>query len=94
MWAFPLLAQCQHLHPKPIAKKVAHVPPERLGEEEAGVAQQQGWSLGQILRQLPCARQSFQKRATSVCRHGYLRPASSATASNCSAWREIGFKSK
>ena len=25
---------------------------------------------------------------------GYLRPASSATASSCSAWREIGFKSR
>jgi hypothetical protein len=24
----------------------------------------------------------------------YLKPASSATASNCSAWREIGFNSK
>jgi aminocarboxymuconate-semialdehyde decarboxylase len=45
-----------------IAQEVVHVTPERLGEEEPRIPQQQGWPPGQILRQLPCARQQLVRR--------------------------------
>src|SRR5262249_54036238 len=51
-----LLAERQHLHAEPVAEQIVHVPSQRLGEEQASIAQQQGRPPRQILGEFPGAR--------------------------------------